>query len=55
MGRRLLAGRVPPNLNGTKAAPRGEVEVVFGEPIWFPSDTDPAVATTRLEEALAAL
>jgi long-chain acyl-CoA synthetase len=48
-------GRKRPNLNGTKAAPRGDVEVVFGEPIWFSSDTDPAVATTRLEEALGAL
>jgi long-chain acyl-CoA synthetase len=48
-------GREPPNLNGTRAAPRGDVEVVFGEPIWFASDTDPAVATNRLEEALGAL
>ena len=28
---------------------------VFGEPIWFPSGSPPADATTRLEEALAAL
>ena len=41
------------NLNGS--SPRGEVEIVFGEPIWFSSDTSPAEATTRLEEALAAL
>jgi len=36
-------------------SPRGEVEIVFGEPIWFSSDTTPGDATTRLEEALAAL
>jgi hypothetical protein len=46
-----LAKRVP--YDG--ASLRGEVEVVFGEPIWFNSDTTPAEATTRLEEALAAL
>lgn len=43
------------NGNGTHAAPRGEVEIVFGEPIWFASDTTPAEATARIEEALAAL
>lgn len=40
--------------NGTSSL-RGDVEVVFGEPIWFPSDTTPAAATERLEEAMAAL
>lgn len=34
---------------------RGEVELVFGEPIHFAWDTDHAVATQRLEEAVAAL
>jgi long-chain acyl-CoA synthetase len=34
---------------------RGDVEVVFGEPITFPSDTDPADATRRIEAAVAAL
>jgi long-chain acyl-CoA synthetase len=34
---------------------RGSVEVVFGDPIAFASDTDPAVATRRLEAAVAAL
>ncbi len=34
---------------------RGEVELVVGEPIWFDAGTDPAAATTRLEEAVAAL
>jgi len=43
------------NGNGTGAAPRGEVEIVFGEPMWFASDTTPAEATARIEEALAAL
>jgi long-chain acyl-CoA synthetase len=40
--------------NGTSSL-RGEVEVVFGEPIWFASDTTPADATERLEQAMAAL
>jgi long-chain acyl-CoA synthetase len=34
---------------------RGSVEVVFGDPITFASDTDPSVATRRLEAAVAAL
>jgi len=34
---------------------RGSVEVVFGDPITFASDTDPNVATRRLEDAVAAL
>jgi long-chain acyl-CoA synthetase len=42
-----------PTHNG--ASLRGDVDLVFGEPIWFSSDTTPAEATDRLEEALAAL
>lgn len=34
---------------------RGDVELVVGEPIWFDADTDHAAATTRLEQAVAAL
>jgi long-chain acyl-CoA synthetase len=34
---------------------RGEVELVFGDPIQFAWDTDHAVATQRLEAAVAAL
>ncbi|MFL5776701.1 MAG: AMP-binding protein [Chloroflexota bacterium] len=34
---------------------RGDVELVIGEPIWFSGDTDHATATTRLEQAVAAL
>ena len=34
---------------------RGDVEVVFGDPITFASDTDPNTATRRLEAAVAAL
>ena len=34
---------------------RGDVEVVFGDPITFESGTDPNVATHRLEAAVAAL
>jgi long-chain acyl-CoA synthetase len=34
---------------------RGDVELVFGDPIVFDSDTDPLVATEQLERAVAAL
>jgi hypothetical protein len=34
---------------------RGDVEVIFGEPMLFDSDTDPVAATQRLEAAVAAL
>jgi len=34
---------------------RGDVEIVYGEPMWFASDTTPADATASLEQALAAL
>jgi long-chain acyl-CoA synthetase len=34
---------------------RGDVDLVFGEPIWFDAETDPATATSRLEAAVAAL
>jgi len=34
---------------------RGDVELVIGAPIRFDADTDHAAATTRLEEAVAAL
>jgi long-chain acyl-CoA synthetase len=34
---------------------RGSVEIVFGDPITFASDTDLNVATHRLEDAVAAL
>ena len=34
---------------------RGDVEVVFGEPLYFPALTDPAEATKRIEAAVAAL
>ena len=37
------------------ASLRGDVDLVFGAPIWFGVDTTPAEATERLEEALAAL
>jgi len=37
------------------ASPRGKVELLVGEPIWFDADTDHATATTRLEAAVAAL
>jgi long-chain acyl-CoA synthetase len=48
-------GRQRPDLNGTRTSVRGRVEVVFGPPVVFSSDTTPAEATVRLEEALAAL
>ncbi len=34
---------------------RGNVELIFGEPIRFDADADPVAATTRLEEAVRAL
>ena len=34
---------------------RGNVEVVFGDPLYFPSGTPPAEATARLQAAVAAL
>lgn len=37
------------------ASIRGDVELVIGEPIWFAADMDHAEATTRLEQAVAAL
>jgi long-chain acyl-CoA synthetase len=40
---------------GKGTSPRGDVEVIFGEPILFDAGTDPVTATTRLEGAVAAL
>ena len=40
---------------GPGTSPRGDVEVVFGEPIFFDAGTDHAVATARLQEAVDAL
>ncbi|MBI2774081.1 MAG: 1-acyl-sn-glycerol-3-phosphate acyltransferase [Chloroflexi bacterium] len=34
---------------------RGDVEVVFGDPLWFSAVTDPNDATRRIESAVAAL
>jgi acyl carrier protein len=34
---------------------RGKVEVVFGDPLYFPSGTPPAEATAKLQAAVAAL
>jgi long-chain acyl-CoA synthetase len=43
------------NGNGTHHPWRGEVELVFGDPIHFDWGTDHQLATDRLEEAVAAL
>jgi 1-acyl-sn-glycerol-3-phosphate acyltransferase len=40
---------------GPGTSPRGDVEIVFGEPIIFLEGTDHVAATARLEEAVAAL
>jgi long-chain acyl-CoA synthetase len=40
---------------GPGTSPRGDVEIIFGEPIIFAADTDHNAATARLEEAVAAL
>ena len=40
---------------GPGTSPRGDVEIIFGEPIRIAAGTDANVATARLEEAVAAL
>ena len=40
---------------GPRTSPRGDVEVVFGEPIYFPAGTDHLEATASLEAAVEAL
>ena len=40
---------------GPGTSPRGDVEVIFGEPILFPAGTDATAATERLQAAVAAL
>jgi long-chain acyl-CoA synthetase len=40
---------------GPDSGPRGDVEVIFGEPIIFDGDTEMSVATERIETAVAAL
>jgi 1-acyl-sn-glycerol-3-phosphate acyltransferase len=43
-------------LDGRRGASlRGDVEVIFGAPIWFAAGTDANAATASLEEAVAAL
>ena len=44
-----------PCFRGQRLPWRGEVELVFGDPIHFAWDTDHLVATQRLEAAVAAL
>jgi hypothetical protein len=40
---------------GPGTSPRGDVEIIFGEPNSFDAGTDATVATARLEAAVAAL
>jgi long-chain acyl-CoA synthetase len=40
---------------GRGTSPRGDVEIIFGEPMHFPAGTDATLATEQLEEAVAAL
>jgi long-chain acyl-CoA synthetase len=42
-------------LDGPGSSWRGDVEVVFGDPMWLDADADPVAATTRLEDAVRAL
>ena len=42
-------------LDGPGPSWRGDVEVVFGDPMWLDADADPVAATTRLEDAVRAL
>jgi long-chain acyl-CoA synthetase len=50
-----IDARHEPALAGKRLPWRGDVELVFGDPIHFDWDTDHAVATERLEAAVAAL
>ena len=50
-----MDARRDPAFAGQRLPWRGEVELVFGEPIHFAWDTDHLVATQRLEAAVAAL
>jgi long-chain acyl-CoA synthetase len=50
-----LDARREPAFAGERLPWRGEVELVFGEPIHFAWDTDHLVATQQLEAAVAAL
>ena len=50
-----LDARREPAFAGERLPWRGEVELVFGEPIQFAWDTDHLVATQQLEAAVAAL
>jgi long-chain acyl-CoA synthetase len=50
-----LDARRDPALAGERRPWRGEVELVFGDPIHFAWDTNHAVATERLEAAVEAL
>jgi len=50
-----LDARREPAFAGERLPWRGEVELVFGEPIHFAWDTDHVVATQQLEAAVAAL
>jgi long-chain acyl-CoA synthetase len=49
------SGIVAADGNGKSQPWRGEVELVFGDPIRFAWDTDHQVATDRVEQAVAAL
>jgi 1-acyl-sn-glycerol-3-phosphate acyltransferase len=40
---------------GPGTSPRGDVEIIFGEPISFDAGTDATIATARLEAAVAGL
>ena len=50
-----LDARREPALAGGRLPWRGEVELVFGDPIHFAWDTDHLAATQQLEAAVAAL
>jgi hypothetical protein len=40
---------------GPGTSPRGDVEIIFGEPIQFDAGTDATAATARLQAAVTAL
>jgi len=50
-----IDARREPGYAGQRLPWRGEVELVFGDPVHFAWDTNHAVATERLEAAVEAL
>jgi long-chain acyl-CoA synthetase len=52
---KLKINRMSSVLDRLGSTPRGDVEVVFGDPLYFSATTDPTEATQRIQTAVAAL